>query len=388
MKKFAALITISLGLAAFSNTASAITATCSLIQSEIAAGVCTGTCITNNQQTYPECFGTTSSTAAATQEIRSTSFRQMLAISQAFNARNLSRKSAPAKVSDNSQRFGLAAGNPGSQWNVWGSLVEERNKYDGAVFANPLLANTWNKNTSSTSITNGVIGSDYQITPTMAVGLSAAFDSGTGAVVSFEGPTPGALTSWTTTLSTSGYTIAPYLGWQINQDWTLDASLGLGSVKLNSSETASKADRLFYGANLNYVKWDGNWQLAGKGSYLHGEEKYGNISNFAVPAAGAVPGTASTNKLDQLAFGGQAGYWVNDGVMPYFGLNYSSDLSRSTSGGAQAGTDIGRNALVFSLGVNFFSLKNDLTGGIAYNQETGRTYSKNNSLLANINYRF
>jgi len=77
--------------------------------------------------------------------------------------------------------------------------------------------------------------------------------------------------------------------------------------------------------------------------------------------------------------------------MPYLGLAYSSDLSRSTSGDAttQAATaDLGKNAWVWSLGANFISLKNNMTGGIVYNQESGRTAGKRDSLMANINVRF
>jgi hypothetical protein len=40
------------------------------------------------------------------------------------------------------------------------------------------------------------------------------------------------------------------------------------------------------------------------------------------------------------------------------------------------------------LGANFISIKNAMTGGIGYEQETSRSRSKNNKLMANINVRF
>jgi hypothetical protein len=43
---------------------------------------------------------------------------------------------------------------------------------------------------------------------------------------------------------------------------------------------------------------------------------------------------------------------------------------------------------VLSVGVNFFSLTSKVSGGIAYEQESGRTNSKNETLMANINFRF
>jgi hypothetical protein len=49
---------------------------------------------------------------------------------------------------------------------------------------------------------------------------------------------------------------------------------------------------------------------------------------------------------------------------------------------------LGKSAWIWSLGVNFFSLKNSLTGGIAYNVESGRSNSKTDNIMANINYRY
>jgi hypothetical protein len=78
-----------------------------------------------------------------------------------------------------------------------------------------------------------------------------------------------------------------------------------------------------------------------------------------------------------------------NGVMPYFGLAYVAD-SRSSSASAaqQNATAMGKNAFVWSLGANFISLKNAMTGGIGYEQESGRSRSKINKLMANINFRF
>ncbi|MDD4928562.1 MAG: autotransporter outer membrane beta-barrel domain-containing protein [Gallionella sp.] len=390
MKKFWAYFSVALMSVSYSHYASAVSQTClsiqAFIQAQPTAG-CTGTCLAARQDqiafyqaNHPECFGSTSSTAAASQEINSTSISQMLAISHAVTARNTA--SRPENVADAGQRFGVAAGSPASQWNVWGSVSGDKNKYDrgGFVDAGGLAHN----NTANTNVTNAVIGGDYQVTPNMAVGVSAAFDSGSGNTQSFTS----GVSNGVSATSTSGYTIAPYLGLQINKEWSVDAMIGTGSVKLNTSDVTGKANRLFYGTNLSYASWMGNWQLTGKGSYLHGEEKYNDLT--AATTGALMAGTASTNKLSQLRVGGQAGYWMNENVMPYFGLSYASDLSRSTSATAvaQMGTDIGKTAWVYSLGVNFFSLRNSMTGGIAYNQEVGRTYAKNNNLMGNINVRF
>ncbi|CAK0776530.1 hypothetical protein CCP3SC15_5520003 [Gammaproteobacteria bacterium] len=75
-------------------------------------------------------------------------------------------------------------------------------------------------------------------------------------------------------------------------------------------------------------------------------------------------------------------------MMPYVGLSYSSDLSRSTNQVGASADLVGKNAWIWTVGLNFFSLRNGLTGGIAYSQEEGRTNQKNNILVANIGLRF
>ena len=73
--------------------------------------------------------------------------------------------------------------------------------------------------------------------------------------------------------------------------------------------------------------------------------------------------------------------------MPYAGLTYSTD-GRSNSNQAMNVNEIGDDAFVWTLGMNFFQLDNKITGGIAYSQESGRSNSDNGSLMANLNIRF
>lgn len=145
----------------------------------------------------------------------------------------------------------------------------------------------------------------------------------------------------------------------------------------------TEADRTFVAGNVSYNQWLDKIQLTGKAGYLHAEENYGNSKIAGVAAAG----TAAKNSLDQIRLGVQAGYWM-DGAMPYAGLAYTNDMSRSTTQFGAASDPIGKDAWVWSLGVNFFSLKSGVTGGVVYSQEEGRTSQKNNTLMANLNIRF
>lgn len=283
--------------------------------------------------------------AAATQLIATTSLQHVLSISNALSARSTMRLGPPpgTRTSDAGQRVGLAGGGAADKWNVWASLVGDKSEYTGA-------------NRFTTNATNTVFGLDYAISPVTTVGLSAAFDDANGVM--------GAANNYTTT----GSTVAPYVAVQLSKDWSLDGTVGWGSTQLVDVRSVSKADRLFYGANLSYASWSGDWQIIGKGSFFHGEEKYAN----------------STNKIDQWRLGAQVGYWMN-GVMPYAGLAFSND---SLSSADATKGDPGTSAALWTLGVSFMSLKSGLTAGVSYNKESGRSDSNRSSLMANLNYRF
>ena len=385
--KFAFAVGIAAGMLGASGTASATS--CAIVQSCAASPACANSIVVPGvtqlmayQQNHPECFGSAGSTAGASQMISGTSLQQMQAISNALGGRSSSLQGPQGAKADSGLRSGIAAGGMGDKLNVWGSLSGDNNKYTGSGFI-PLadVPNVHSIN-SSLNVTNVVLGADYLIAPTVALGLSVAFDRGNGSTESFKN---GVSNDGVKSISTKGTNYAPYLGWQINQDWALDASMGWGDSDLSSSAVTGSAQRFFYGSNLNYTHWYGNWQVSGKGGYLYGEEKFGNLTG----ASGTMINTATKNKVDQWRLGAQAGYWMN-GVMPYFGLAYSTD-SRSTSADAatqQATADLGKSAWLFSLGLNFISLKNGMTGGLVYNQETGRDHGKRDSLMANINVRF
>lgn len=297
---------------------------------------------------HPECFAGGSTTS--TTQINGTSFTQAGAISQALTARI--RQSAPGPMTKaESAITGLAAGGKGDAWNVWAS----HSANNSSVRVN----NGAGRN--DTDIGTTVLGGDYALAPNMNIGVSAAFDRSKGSNLTGN------------TNSNHGYTVAPYFGMQLNKEWAVDLMAGMGSGKFSTGGTTTEADRLFAAGNLSYARWTGNWQWSGKFGLLHGEEKYG----------GAAP---SKNKLDQFRAGFQAGYWMN-GVMPYAGLGYTTDMRRAST--LAGGVDpLGRKAFVLDLGVNFISLANKMTGGIAYQQEHGRTNSKNETFMANINLRF
>lgn len=315
---------------------------------------------------YPECFGGSATTSQV--QINSTTVQQANAISAAIGARfgNTAPQQQASVVTKS-----MAAGGQSGAWSTWGSLNNNDTRQNYQTVTNTV--------TNSNQILNTVLGGDYTLSPTTVVGVSAAFDSGTGSGSTTAG-----------SISSKGYTVAPYLGMQISPELALDASLGFGKGEVGSSATTGAAStlaessRTFAAANLSYTQWVKNVQWTGKAGYLHAEENYSDSK----VAGAAVAGTGAKNTLGQLRFGAQAGYWMDGGFMPYAGLAYTSDLYRSTTQFGASTDPIGKSAVVWTVGINFFSLKNSLTGGLAYSQEEGRTNQKNNTLLANLNVRF
>ncbi|MEI7614155.1 MAG: hypothetical protein WCK63_14745 [Betaproteobacteria bacterium] len=311
---------------------------------------------------YPQCFG---GTAASQASMNATTIVQSGAISSTLSNRLLS-SSGPTTVASLGA-YGMAAGAGIDKLNVWGNVTGNNTKLS---YTNQNSTNT----SSNNDILTSVVGADYSISPTMVVGLSGSFDNGNGSTVTGTS---------TSSSSSSGYLLAPYFGMQLTKNLALDTSVGFGSGKMSvANGQQSQADRLFGAVNLSYSQWIQNFQLTGKLGYLHAEEKYGDSkTNGAINA-----NTGNTNKLDQFRLGAQAGYWIN-GFMPYTGVTYTTD-NRSVSNSAMSVDPVGKGAFIWSLGVNYFSLANKITGGLAYNQETNRTNSKNYNLMANINIRF
>ncbi len=263
---------------------------------------------------------------------------------------------------------GMAAGAQAEKWNIWGNVNGNDTKIEYTSTSDLITQNDSNMLTM-------VIGADYALSPTLTFGFSGSFDHGNG-----SGKT-GSSASQNT--NTSGYLLAPYIGLQLTDELALDASAGLGRGKMDTElGPKNDADRTFGAVNLSYSRWFQNVQLTGKLGYLHAEENYGNSKTNGVEN----PYTNNRNKLDQFRAGVQIGYWIN-GLMPYAGVAYTTD-HRSSSNQYMAVDPIGKNATLWSLGVNFFSLASKVTGGIVYNRETGRSNSRNDSLMANINIRY
>jgi len=315
---------------------------------------------------HPECFGGSANNAQVL--INATSGRQWSAISQSL-AQRQSRDGAPG-LAYNPTLKGLAAGEATGAWNIWAHALDDdtRQSYHNDF---------GEKVKNDSDVVNAIFGADYALSQQLVLGVSLAVDRGdiSGQTTADPGNT--------NKLDSEGYMLAPYLGWQLTPELALDASMGFGEGELDvvGGDGSQDADRWYAGANLVYSRWVGNWQFGGRAGYLHAEEDYAEAKAFGT----SMDGTDAKNKIDQIQLGAQLGYWV-EGFMPYGGLKYVDDLNRSNS---LDGVDdeIGKQALVWTLGLNYFSLAQGITAGLAYEQEVARSNQSRDTLMANITIR-
>lgn len=289
--------------------------------------------------------------------LQGTTIQTMVTISNAVTSR-MSLTGGPRPMAG-FQRTSMAAGSTGQGYSVWGNFASSSQEDDRAG------------QESDIDTDNTVVGFDYTLAPNLVLGLTGSYDDAEGNLAKGAGPN----------VDNKGMSIAPYLGWQINQNLALDASLGWGEGKLKTGTGSAKSDRFFGGINLSYTQWMGNWQVVGKGSYLYAEEKYEDSKNNGTTS----PGTAVTNKLDQVRVGVQGAYWMGNGVQPYVGLTYVSDQDRSPK--AAPGTKYEKDGWVGQVGINFFNASNTIYGGLSYSNES-RDNVDNEIWTASINFRF
>lgn len=290
--------------------------------------------------------------------LQGTAIQTMVTISNAVNSR-MTFTGGPRPMASLNPSTGMAAGGAGQAYNVWGNFGASSQKDDRSG------------QQSKIDTENTVLGFDYTMAPNLILGVTGSYDNGDGNLLNGLGPK----------IDNKGYSLAPYLGWQINQNLALDASLGWGEGTLKTGSGEAKSDRNFAGINLSYTQWMGNWQVVGKGSYLYAEEKYKDSKNAGV----TIPGTGITNKLDQIRVGVQGAYWMGNGVQPYLGVTYVSDQDQSPK--PAAGTKFKKDGWVGQLGINFFNASNTIYGGISYSNES-RDNMKNDIWTASVNFRF
>ena len=262
---------------------------------------------------------------------------------------------------------GAAAAAGGTKWNAW--LAYSRSNV-GYSFQ-PLQSG------GNVDVVLG--GIDYTFGSNLIAGIALS-DERTRVTTSFNGGS----------IRASGNTVAPYLGWRINNNWMLDATLGLGTTNLSFTDNsgaasvtgANKDKRSIASLGLAYNHTMGRWLLTAKGSLLSIEDRF---SAFTQSNNTAVNG--STTRTAQARIGGQAMFNAGSFV-PYLGVTYINDIQRPNQapvGGQTAAND--RDGWQLRGGINFRS-SGALYGGVQVSSEVGRSQVKNEQILFNAGIRF
>jgi outer membrane autotransporter protein len=291
-----------------------------------------------------------------------------LAISNALSGA-LAARNAPGVTRSSlgtPDQKGMAAAAGGDRWNAWAGYGYTSVGYSFA----PLQ--------SSGDVNLGLLGLDYSFTGNVLAGVAVSYDRTRTDTHFNRGE-----------LNGHGYTVSPYLAWQINRAWLFDASLGWGRAELDQSDFSAggvfgspKDDRFFGSLSLSYNVAFDKILLTGKGTYLWTEDK---IDTFLLSDGTVIPG--QTTRVKQLRLGGQVAY-AGAQFMPFFGLYLIHDTQRPDQtpvGGFVAAND--DTAWQAQFGVNFIS-KGPVYGGILFATEQGRSEVRNNQFLLNVGVRF
>jgi len=262
---------------------------------------------------------------------------------------------------------GMAAGESASQWNVW---MNASRGYIANTFANALADTRFDGN-----VDNWIGGMDYAVNKDLVIGASAGFDRTKLDTLYNKG-----------TFNSKGSMIAPYISYQINKMFSVDAVAGYadGDTDLRSNAfglITAKQDfeRNFAAINLSAVQWiDDVWQLTGKMSFISAEEK---LKAYTDSSGATVAG--QNNRLEQFRLGAQIGYWAN-GIMPYIGLTYVNDVKAPSTGLINVSKN--KDAYTVVAGINIFN--KDMIGNLSFTSERGRSNNRNNILMGSMGFRF
>ena len=188
-------------------------------------------------------------------------------------------------------------------------------------------------------------------------------------------------TEISTTTSTSavtglGYTLAPYVAWQLDPSWLVDASFGAGNSMLESTKSdgtvaSPKNDRSFVSTGVTYLKPLSDKALfTGKGTLSRSRDF---IDTFNSTLGTTVTSNASSaTYLNQFKLGGQLSYRLGN-FTPYAGGYYIQNDFTVDSTSSVKPVEY-QTVSQWVAGLNFST--GPVYGALAFQQEQGRNQSR------------
>lgn len=265
---------------------------------------------------------------------------------------------------------GLSAGEGGPSYGVWAS-------YSYSDFDNDFSATLLDGHRH-----NVLFGADMTPRDNMVLGLAAGYEFAS-IDTDFNGGDQ----------DTDGFTIAPYFGLVLSDNWNVSASVGYSSLDTDQFRTDAlgtritsdpDSDRWFGTLNLNgYTTWD-NWLFSGRIGMLQAR----NIQESFDESDGTEVGKFTT-ELGQWNIGGEAAYAWGD-FEPYLRATYERDFSqtRLTLAGTGPQPSNDDDNFLFGLGLRYFSSDNGLSGNIEWYKRLGREDYDEDTFSATVRWDF
>lgn len=191
-------------------------------------------------------------------------------------------------------------------------------------------------------------------------------------------------------LQTEGFSIVPYIGMLINENWSLDASIGMSWLTNDQYRTvtatnirvtsAPDSKRIFFSSNLNGVSYIDNWILGGRVGLLFAESE---TEDF-LESDGTLVAKRDT-MLGEVIVGGDIAYSFGE-FEPFLSIIYEYDFifdEITLTAGAQPAND--RDDILFSSGFRYFGTSG-LTANLEYRKRLLREEFEEDSLNITLRY--
>jgi outer membrane autotransporter protein len=324
-----------------------------------------------------ESSSSTSTTLRPSSDVLSTETNRVstgVTLSHVFNRTRsfaLRRKGAPAaKTAALYSEFGsgVAAGDGNSGMTGFASLSFNNAEDD-------FVSTAYDSDTTSFSF-----GVDKSMSDKMIVGISAGYSS-TDTSTTFNAGSS----------DTTGWNLAPYLSYVVNDMISLDASVGYSSSESDNSRVSAgttitgtqDSSSKFASLGINAAKWMDNLGLSANAGYTWS----GSDSDGFTESNGTVI-SSSSSTFKQIHLGGQVSYYTEK-AMPYASLTWQKELGkeRVAVAAGQATPSNDADELVLGLGLSFFG-EGAVSGGISGSKTFSRDNFDGSMISANVSIAF
>ncbi|NNL99733.1 MAG: autotransporter outer membrane beta-barrel domain-containing protein, partial [Gammaproteobacteria bacterium] len=221
-----------------------------------------------------------------------------------------------------------------------------------ASYSRNNLRNNFSTTAFDGNVTNVIGGVDWTFGEDLLVGLAAGYEK-QDFVTLFNGGTQ----------QTDGIVVAPYAGWRINDQWSIDGTAGFAYNDVEQSRTqlaqtiTSELDawRVFAAGNVNWFGGRDRWLLSARAGVLYAQDSFDSFTeNTGV--AGGLFNPEREFDIGQASIGGEIGYAIGDFV-PFVNGRFVYDVEESVVevGPGQVSPGSDRTEFQAGFGLRYYS---------------------------------